>query len=286
MSIGLSIALAITLVVAILLIVFNDTVNDEINYKKHLANIRFTTDYIIDRDDLEQKIKLLKLNNYHDAILNEMKTDIRFDIVDFDGETGTSQIGGQPSLLQALPEAMNNMIFLSQINCKELSNNNLLPKEGMLYFFINPTLMQEGKSNFLQVVYQKEGAFCLPANAYANLQQGKPAKLKFYSAISLPDIDDDWARETFQDYKIDGYFRLINAEKENQLLGYPHSISQVFDTEGDNKVLLLQLDSDEDRGLQFGNLGRLFVFIDRQKLQAADFSTVYAYIQDYREAEN
>ena len=63
MSIGLSIALAITLVVAILLIVFNDTVNDEINYKKHLANIRFTTDYIIDRDDLEQKIKLLKLNN-------------------------------------------------------------------------------------------------------------------------------------------------------------------------------------------------------------------------------
>jgi uncharacterized protein YwqG len=108
--------------------------------------------------------------------------------------------------------------------------------------------------------------------------------------------------EMFSDDLWDKYFQLI-GEKEttsrHQVLGYAKGIQYEYleqhqDMPQDQAnlqlahydqllrdALLFQLDSDNHAKMCWGDWGRIYFMIDRDKLKVADFSGVYTEIQCY-----
>ncbi|MDR0604879.1 MAG: DUF1963 domain-containing protein, partial [Bacteroidales bacterium] len=108
----------------------------------------------------------------------------------------------------------------------------------------------------------------------------KPVLLEFIQTVSLPEHDTDYIQTLLKDYEIDGYFKLTNKERCHKISGYPDTITQHIPIEK-NKILLLQLDSDELTSMQWGNMGRIYVYIDKEKLHELQFDELYVYMQSY-----
>ncbi|KAL9646047.1 hypothetical protein ABK040_007929 [Willaertia magna] len=95
-----------------------------------------------------KKIICDKIDNYKTAALtddNSFRVSIfgngnHFKSIDKDKAIGITKIGGEPDVPTVFCKLSNDYLFIGQINCKEISaflSARLLPKTGMIYFFIN-----------------------------------------------------------------------------------------------------------------------------------------------------
>ena len=285
----LIIALSITLVVAVLLIVFNSIPSDAAKYKKTLEYVRFDTEDILTEELLKKRLQLVQLDMYWEQLFPLLQHEIALKINPFDEEMialGSSKIGGYPHLPSQM-QIDSQWMFVAQINCgekKPFDKENIFPSEGMMYFFLDPSKLESKKKDAVRVIYSQDLSNLEMSAEILTLPDVRSSRLQFHEGASLPQYDTDIINDMLKDYETDGYFKATNREQSHKLGGYPDTITQDFQQNKD-KTLLLQLDSDPISGLLWGNMGRLFIFADKQSVISCKFDKVYSYLQSYEETD-
>jgi len=209
--------------------------------------------------------------------------------------------------------------FLAQINFKELvdlDTTGLLPTFGIAYFFYDSDQEVWGfdpadKHGF-KVFYSvrplsnlKRADFPFDLQVQAIF---KPAALGFYPEVSLPTLQSGHL-PFLSPQEADNYLNNVYEYGTiNKLLGYPDPIQGNMELEcelvtngiycGDasgyqnpmatelegnvkNWQLLLQIDSNEELGMCWGDSGRLYFWIRKEDLQNCNFSRSWMILQCY-----
>jgi uncharacterized protein YwqG len=235
-------------------------------------------------------------------------------------QTAKSKIGGQPHLPkdQEWPKNENgkSLSFIGQINFEETSNydkSELLPKQGLLSFFYCSDQEAWGfdpkdKDRF-KVIYTNKVTDLTKQNFPTDLESHsifKPNILTFSSSLSLPTWQEDSIDGLIQDEDSDNYMD-ASGGSENQILGYANCVQGTMELEcqlvtnglycGDSTgyqdtkrkefeagkhdwVLLLQIDSEEDKtGMMWGDCGRIYFWIRKQDLLNKNLDRTWCILQ-------
>lgn len=195
----------------------------------------------------------------------------------------------------------------------------LLPREGILYFFYDQEQSTWGfdpkDRGSWKVLYANEKIVMKPLNAPAGLgKEGiyKEKYIKFSEIQTYPDWQDDRIDKlNLNDAQSDDYFELCSSifgnQPAHQLFGYPSPVqgndmdleSQFVsnglycgDAAGYNDprakelesgrhewILLLQLDSDDDTEMMWGDVGMLYFWIRKNDLKNRNFNDVWMILQ-------
>ena len=285
MSISLIITLSIALLIGILLIKFNSVDDRATKFKKNLEYVRFDTDAILTEKELKRRIHLAGLDKYWYKLESYLQNDISFKTeVKSEEEIalGKSKIGGFPHFNASIA-IPSESVFFCQINCAELSGlkkNNFFPDKGMLYFFLNPQKIDQGETDFVSVLYVENQDNISLYKDVVTMPDVKPCVLQFFQSVSLPDCEADVIQTLLKDYEIDGYFKATNQELSHKLFGYPNIILQNFALDQE-QYLLLQLDSEENSGMLWKNMGRIYVFAYKEETKKRSLHKIASYIQSY-----
>ena len=224
-----------------------------------------------------------------------------------EGEKATwlqSRIGGYPFLPVGTeyPKSTNgkHLLFLAQINCSELPEQDFMPKSGLLQFYIfdDSSYGYRAKSpaqqDFFRVIYypedqldalqiQTDFAFLRKMNRRPIKGGGKSWPIEFDTATEwCPSGDFHFSQLLGADYF--GRFGAQNwdqqFEYDNVVSAAGHKIGGYADFAGpdprspeDPMLLLLQLDSD-DEVIDWGDFGLVNFFIRQSDVDLLDFSKV------------
>ena len=207
--------------------------------------------------------------------------------------------------------------FIAQINLKSVASydkDSLLPKSGMLYFFYSAE--QDGwgfdyndKNQFKVIYYDGDISKLQRVDFPKNLPEYaryKPCSVNIKSEISLPyyghecysnfteeDIDNlfDEIYEEYNISKLLGYSNNIQGEMElecelvtNGLYcgdpsGYNDPKAAILEPNAKDWRLLLQIDSDEDSKMMWGDSGRLYFWIKEKDLVNKNFDKSWFCLQ-------
>jgi uncharacterized protein YwqG len=208
-------------------------------------------------------------------------------------------------------------IDLGTIPKSEFTKN--LPSDGLLYFFYDQEQETWGfdpkDRGSWKVVYVNERSDLEPIDAPAGLSKEYiyiEKYIKFSEILIYPDGQDDRINKlNLNDTQSDEYYDLCSSVFGNQpshhLFGYPSPVQgNDMDLESqlvsnglycgdasaynDPKVkemesgrhdwiLLLQLDSDDDSGMMWGDLGMLYFWIRKEDLKNKNFNNVWMILQ-------
>ena len=232
-----------------------------------------------------------------------------------------SKFGGLPYLPNGAGHPKNGageyMMLLAQINFSEAAFPIPFPQEGMLQIFLSPSPYQEGLEingclppDLFKVRYYPEVMADDFINDFSYLRS---ASFPYHPLISQCPIDHELSLAFFRemepisatDYRLDRFIPMELSEQftrseqqpfdeiylqhfssaEHKIGGYPYFIDadpragevslQQYDT------LLLQIVSNDDQGIMWGDSGVAKFFIPRKRLEKCDFSDILFYIEDY-----
>ncbi len=228
---------------------------------------------------------------------------------------GRSHLGGRPSLPadMAWPcDAGEPLAFLGQIALSELpqplASTLGFPSDGILYFFFDQEQSVWGtepadKAKWRVFYACSSGRATGAAPAGLKVEYQK-ANITFSTIGTLPDeLDgvafDDASHETYLELKS----QLSGPFPKHLMGGYPDPV-QNDDMDMDCEImsqrisrdrervsqaemkqnardwmLLLQLDTDDDLGMMWGDVGRLYFWIRKADLQARNFENVWMWLQ-------
>ena len=151
--------------------------------------------------------------------------------------------------------------------CPDLPGGLGLPETGTLFFFYDAEEMPwEGEGEEKRhraVIYTLES---LPETVRSS--GGRPpfgeVFLTFEQMETFPPDDDSFEENDDKD--------TVERGAHHQMLGYPVYIQDEDMTPG--KILLLQLDTDDDTGWMWGDMGMIYFWIAPQELDARNFDDV------------
>lgn len=209
--------------------------------------------------------------------------------------------------------------FIAQINLSKISKydkDNLLPKTGFLYFFYSAEQDAWGfdnidKNKFKVIYYDGNISELNRIDFPKDLPEYscfKPCSVDIKSEVDLPSYGHK-IYEDFTDEEIDTFWENINNEDNiNKLLGYSNNIQGEMELEcelvtnglycGDpsgyndpkakklepnakNWQLLLQIDSNEENEMMWGDGGRLYFWIKKDDLLNKNFDKTWFSLQCY-----
>jgi len=207
--------------------------------------------------------------------------------------------------------------FIAQINLFETAQfdkNNFLPKTGMLYFFYSAEQEVWGfdykDKNKFKVLYWDGNISELQRidfpNSLPDYSCFKPCYIEMQSEISTPS-DGHEVYEDFADGDDDKFWdEIYNDGNLNKLLGYSDNIQGEMELEcelvtnglycGDpsgyndprakglepsakNWILLLQIDSNDENEMMWGDCGRLYFWIKKDDLKNKHFDKSWFSLQ-------
>lgn len=232
--------------------------------------------------------------------------------------TGASKIGGMPDLPQNV-QVSQELSFIAQLNLREVAqfdSEGILPETGMLYFFYDCKRQTWGfdpaDRGAWKVVHLDGDIAGLKRTGQAEF---KPCYLTFSSEVTLPPLESICIqRLKLSREEVDKYFKLLEELNEmygsestiHRLLGHPDPVQGDMQLEcqlvshgiycGDASGyqdrrrshledgvsdwrLLLQVDSEEQAGMMWGDLGRIYFWIQAQKLEQRKFDDVWLILQ-------
>jgi uncharacterized protein YwqG len=219
-------------------------------------------------------------------------------------------------LLNGVPQSFIAQIRLEEI--KPFISNADIPSSGMLYFFYDAHQETYGEKpadrGGWQVIYyagdagrlvQRSAPSGLPADA-----SFQTCSVSFLSEITFPGtpeiflLDYNWTddeRARYDDFVYNFPSPQDRAAIHNRLLGHPDTIqddmhiqcalmangvSSIDDPRADALAktaldwqLLLQVDSDEHAGMKWASAGKLYFWIEREKLAAQHFENTWLVLQ-------
>ncbi|MEP5935588.1 MAG: YwqG family protein [Winogradskyella arenosi] len=208
------------------------------------------------------------------------------------------------------------MSFIAQLNITDIKKHdeeNLFPSDGIISFFYCADQQAWGfdpkDKNSFKVIYFNSSQELQKADFPTDLESEsifKPNVIKFTKSLSIPTWDDDSIIGLIEDEDSDNYFEVSHGA-ENQILGYANNIQNTMELEcqlvtnglycGDPSgyndprrkelesgqkdwVLLLQVGSeDEDTGMMWGDLGRIYFWIKKQDLKEKNFDNSWCILQ-------
>lgn len=247
------------------------------------------------------------LNRIKEEVINMMQNSIRINTIpkpDEEIKIGESKFGGFPDLPVNLEWPKNGegepLAFIGQINFEDVFEydlDNHLPSEGILFLFWDVG-MAEGKGNPAKVIYYK-GDFGELKRLYRKADKDDKTIflsciLEFQTEISIPDFEsneiellelDEDEEEAYYDF-YDEVEALYDKDFDyiHRMLGYPYVIQNaVYFNEDDdqNTRLLLQVDSDDNANMMWGDAGIIYFLIDEDDLSVQDFSKVQGTSQTF-----
>jgi uncharacterized protein YwqG len=209
--------------------------------------------------------------------------------------------------------------FIAQINLTEVSpidKENLLPKTGLLYFFYSAEQEAWGydykDQNKFKVIYWNGDFAELKRRDFpSDLPEYscyKPCSVALKSEVSLPSFDHE-IYEDFAPEEDDIFWGKINDDENiNKLLGYSDNIQNAMELECElvtngiyygnssgyndprakmlepnakNWRLLLQIDSNDENGMMWGDVGRIYFWIKKDDLLNKEFDKSWIILQCY-----
>ncbi|MDN4495464.1 YwqG family protein [Ureibacillus aquaedulcis] len=220
-----------------------------------------------------------------------------------------SKFAGYPYLPKShlYPKDSNSesMALLAQINFEQLPSNPLFPNKGLLQFFISNKFNQPIEKK-VELLFQhdfkvryfpkrlndnkhthsfsySEQSGCFPIQKERKLEftpKHEPVSASDYRMEELLQISNHESEFISEDERTfeDIYFENFLAA-EHKLGGYPYFIE--YDTRKNSNflkrfdTLLLQIVSNDEQGIMYGDSGVLKFFINQHALRNLDFSSVY-----------
>ncbi|TQE90415.1 DUF1963 domain-containing protein [Ureibacillus terrenus] len=201
----------------------------------------------------------------------------------------------------------NYLIFLAQINFEQVQSFYPFPSSGILQFFISPSLLTYQMSEGIFQHYFKVRYFpkILP-------EEELITDFPFLKSFSYSPIKNQMALRflnkiepvSAMDYRLKQYISHLDLTKqlpdgrtleehyfehflgaEHKIGGYPYFIHH--DMRSNSKLLkrydtlLLQIVSDDEQNIMWGDSGIIKFFINSKKLAQGDFSDIYLQAEQY-----
>lgn len=219
-------------------------------------------------------------------------------------EIGDSKIGGCPDLPINMewPKFENKyMPFFAQLNfsqIKKYDKENLLPENGILYFFISHSdyvdymCSDNCYKTYKTIVYSGDINNLERKIKPKSLKKGKDeygiqgflgtGKISFENIFTFPSPTSSiFEHLDFDNYltekEYDIYSELTNRDERNQILGYPFLVQNELwneKTEDKDWVLLLQLSEVCELDLHWGDAGVNYIYIKKKDLKNKNFDNI------------
>jgi uncharacterized protein YwqG len=230
---------------------------------------------------------------------------------------GSSKLGGSPDLPPGLawPKWKTDYLtFVAQVNLAELTVSELLPKIGMLSFFYDREQSAWGfdpnhREGFRLWYFPEVSQLIRSVEPAVSTFPSAP--VSFEPFLSLPDSSADSVRDLLLDIENDEqYYDFVEKHAGpaplHQILGWPHVIQgdmalqcqlvtnglysgnasgykdsrrKELEPGAKDWTLLLQIDSDDNAKMMWGDAGTLYVWIRRQDLASRDFDKAWTILQ-------
>lgn len=201
---------------------------------------------------------------------------IRIEFTEEPGEITESKIGGIPYWPNDM--VYPNMLFLAQINFEEVPEHELLPKSGILQFFIanDSGYGIFSEKNGYSVIYHETVKDPVKVTPIEMIDDDPPILKPSTMTFTTDSEIIGYTNNSFpiKDIADRVYDELSNDTTGSKILGYPYFTQygpRKIDSEYD--TLLLQLDSD-NKHILWGDFGVGNFFINKEKLKTKDFSDV------------
>ncbi|WP_157947610.1 YwqG family protein [Abditibacterium utsteinense] len=215
---------------------------------------------------------------------------------------GASKFGGAPDVpLHFLWPTWNEkpLGFLAQINLEEVAPfdvEELLPKSGLLSFFyeMEEPLWGEAeqKEGWRVFFFEHDELQRQNSTALNELFSLHSSLIKFEIAPSLPNDSSLFKQislEEEEDEQMEKFDEEISLSKSHQMLGHAHSIQNepaveaeewsISKTPAMDWILLFQVDSDDELGAMWGDVGTIYFLISKQDLAARRFEATWHIMQ-------
>lgn len=213
-------------------------------------------------------------------------------------------------------QEQNPLDFIAQINCSaahKFDPSGLLPKEGLISFFYSseqPAGFDPQERDKFSVFYFEDTNSLRVAEFPENFATSfNPMHIIFSQEPSLPSIEK--VNEAFNlydnDEEFDLYATLRDVTPTHKMFGYANEIDtddmalqceliandvycgdtehfehpqiKEFETKAHDWHLLLQIDSDDEAGFMWGDVGRIYFWIRKQDLSNRNFGNVWVIMQ-------
>jgi uncharacterized protein YwqG len=214
-------------------------------------------------------------------------------------------------------EQKKSLSFIAQINLSDIApfdKENLLPSSGILYFFYSAEQEIWGfdpkDKNKFKVIYWNGDFLDLKRTDYPNdLPQYscfKACAVKIKPEFSLPSYEHQ-IYQSFSDEELEKFWKEIYIDDNiNKVLGYADEIQnsmelecelvtngiycgdalayndpqiKQFELNAEKWLLLLQIDSNEENGMMWGDCGRIYFWIKRCDLLNKQFDKSWFCLQ-------
>ncbi len=216
-----------------------------------------------------------------------------------------SKIGGIPYWPKGMEYPLDSrgkpLYLLAQLNFEQLPKLEGFPQTGLLQFFIAENDVHgmdfdDGESGTGHRVIYHEKILKYNENLETHKASEKRAMLPLYSgspiglngthqyqAISICDFGfaNIFQSKTVEDRTIIDAYGDLHSSHGDRIGGYPDFRQNDPRKMGDERVLLLQLDTDDDLGFMWGDVGVGSFFILPEALECLDFSKVFYYWDCY-----
>jgi uncharacterized protein YwqG len=230
---------------------------------------------------------------------------------------GSSKLGGAPDLPPGLawPKWKTDYLtFVAQVNLAELPASDLLPKVGVLSFFFDKEQSAVGfdpnhKEGFRLWYFPEASQLTRPVEPAVFTFPS--AQVSFEPYLSLPDFSADSVRDLVLNVENDEQYcdfvdKHAGPAPQHQIFGWPHVIQgdmaldcqlvtnglytgnasgykdsrrKALEPGAKDWTLLLQIDSDDNTEMMWGDAGMLYVWIRRQDLASRDFEKAWTILQ-------
>ncbi|MBQ0137764.1 MAG: DUF1963 domain-containing protein [Kurthia sp.] len=224
-----------------------------------------------------------------------------------------SKFAGLPLVLDKMehPKDINNnyMLFLAQLNFSEFQLAQPFPKEGILQFYISQRCYEQVKycseNCYFKVQYiPLSEDYLHPVQDFTYLNGVNFEHFPMRHEMKLV-VRTQFEPVSATDYRLENYFEneLMNASitldersfqdvyleiylaAEHKVGGYPYFIHKDF-RKGSPflqryDTLLLQIVSNDEQGIMWGDSGIISFFINSKKLAQLDFSDIYFHVEEY-----
>jgi uncharacterized protein YwqG len=196
--------------------------------------------------------------------------------------------------------------FIAQIDLDEIAQLNLaenFPTSGMLYFFycqdqssLGDKEMDDGKWQVIHQDIPKNKLYPIrPPEDLPPASQFKEQRVELSLGYTLSYFGDFRSSLSLTDNENSLLTDIVEGDYVNQILGPSHDLiqNQIYhlpfiteDLEDFNEItsdwlLLLQIDSIEECGMNWGDLGVLYFWISVEDLQTSRFDRVWCTLQSY-----
>ncbi|UVI29348.1 YwqG family protein [Paenibacillus spongiae] len=223
---------------------------------------------------------------------------------------GASKLGGRPDLPKGMPWPYLNTpySFIGQVNLADIeeAERYLLPKSGMLYFFLAAHNLFGRIGDYYneqnaRVFYVNDGIALERTDFPHDLNPNwiyRACEIKYSCEPNVPPVESSAAKSfgiSLEDkYFIDKYWRFHKAFVERhcnadqfitKLMGYPDQYQADLQYQCDHEspldwILLFQADSDYFKtNMMWGDYGRLYFLIRQQDLIEGLFDNSYVIYQ-------